>query len=57
MAQLRGSGLQHLLLPTHHSMLNWLSCPLAVSQTGFLDDKRAAGCSVMSELSGNLSFA
>ncbi len=27
------------------------------SQTGFLDDRRAAGCSVMSELSGNLSFA
>ncbi len=28
MAQLRGSGSQHKSLPTHHSMLNWLSCPL-----------------------------
>ncbi len=29
MAQLRGSGSQHQLLPSHHCMPNWLSCPLA----------------------------
>ncbi len=52
MAQLRGSGSQHQLLPTHHSMPNWLSYPLAAGPA-----RQVAGCSVISVLSGNLSFA
>ncbi len=40
-----------------HAELAIISSGGGSSQTGFLNDMRAAGCSVMSELSGNLSFA
>ncbi len=40
-----------------HAELAVISSGGESSQTGFLNDRRAAGCSVRSELSGNLSFA
>ncbi len=40
-----------------HARLAVISSGGGSSQTGFLGDRRTAGCSVMSVLSGNLSFA